>query len=101
MKNESTENPYENSKWKNLLAKNGLVNKSSINHIQKWKHLLEADENFMGGKKLRVTGKDLRSLDKGIFKLKILLTRLDLSPDYQSCLNYRLGKLAIISNVLN
>ena len=70
-----------------------IPKKPTNNHIHKWKHLLEVDENFYGGKKLRVTGKDLRSLDKDIFKLKIFLSRLDLSPDYQSCLNYRLGTL--------
>ena len=74
-------------------TKTFIPKKSRNNHIHKWKYLLEVDENFYGGKKLRVTGKDLRTLDKDIFKLKIFLTRLDLSPDYQSCLNYKLGTL--------
>jgi len=76
-----------------MATKSLIIKKPTNNHIHKWKHLLEADENFYGGKKLRVTGKDLSKLDKDIFRLKILLTRLDLSPDYQSCLNYRLGTL--------
>lgn len=60
---------------------------------QKWINLLESDEGYPNGKKLTIHGKDLRQLDQSIFKIDLLLTRLELSPDYQSCLSYRLEHL--------
>jgi Leucine-rich repeat (LRR) protein len=63
---------------------------SFTSNNQKWTNLLEADENFPNGKKLAIRGKDLKSIDQDIFKIDLLLTKLELSPDYQSCLNYKL-----------
>lgn len=60
------------------------------NH-NKWRNLIEADENYINGKKLSVRGKDLKTLDHGLFARDLHLTLLELSPDYQSCLNYKLG----------
>lgn len=70
------------------LAKNSLIN-------QKWIKLMETDENFRskGGKKLSLRGCDLKPIDPDLFKLDLMLTTLELSPDYRSCLSHKLDTL--------
>jgi Leucine-rich repeat (LRR) protein len=74
---------------KNKLATNAPINKSKSPFI------LENDENFKNGKRLLIRGKDLKQLNENIFKSNsdIFLTGLEISPDRQSCLDYRLEKL--------
>lgn len=75
---------------------------------QKWINLMEPDENFRqhttdlngstvtttttttGGKRLCLRGRDLKPIDPEIFKLDLMLTSLELSPDYRSCLSHKL-----------
>lgn len=62
---------------------------SYFNH--KWINLMEPDENFQNGKRLCIRGRDLKPIDPDIFKIDIMLTSLELSPDYRSCLSHKLN----------
>ena len=54
---------------------------------------MEPDCEHPNGKILKLHGKDLKDLDPGLFKIDLFLTKLELSPDYQSCLYYKLESL--------
>lgn len=69
-----------------FLYKNTYIN-------QKWISQLEPDDSYPNGKKLSIKGKDLKPLDQTLFKIDLLLTKLELSPDHQSCLVYKLENL--------
>ncbi|CAG5132711.1 unnamed protein product [Candidula unifasciata] len=77
---------------------------SSVRNIRL---LVETDDPmFYGQKKLKVRGRDLVHLSKDVFKLMDLEV-LDLSPERQSCLNYKLpmiprdiGKLHCLTTLL-
>lgn len=61
----------------------------------KYSFVVEKDENFKSGKKLLIRGKDLIKLNENSFKAnsELFLTSMELSPDRQSCLDYRLERL--------
>lgn len=69
-----------------------------LNH--KWINLMEPDEYFrydaitggslLVGKRLCLRGRDLKPIDPDIFKLDLMLTSLELSPDYRSCLSHKI-----------
>lgn len=72
---------------------------SSNKYVKSYENaLFHSNNNLNGlknGKKLIIRGKDLQYLDEDIFQLKSSsrLTCLELSPDRQACLNYKLDKL--------
>ena len=73
-----------NSSRLELLHRNNYYN-------QKWLNLMEPDAEHPNGKKLSIHGKDLKELDQTLFKIDLYLTKLELSPDYQSCIYYKLS----------
>jgi Leucine-rich repeat (LRR) protein len=87
----------DNAKFKRNISK---TNKNTdvekvFQSNSKYPFVLEKDENFKTGKKMLIRGKDLIKLNESSFKAnsEMFLTSMELSPDRQSCLDYRLERL--------
>ncbi|XP_072123482.1 uncharacterized protein [Mobula birostris] len=57
-----------------------------------WKYRIEDDAFNNGKKKLKLKGKELQSVPQEIFDLRELQV-LEMSPKWESCLNYRMGSV--------
>ncbi|XP_032875837.1 plant intracellular Ras-group-related LRR protein 7-like isoform X1 [Amblyraja radiata] len=68
-----------------LCSANGIVE----NH---WKSRIEGDSCNNGKKKLRLKGRELQSVPREIFDLSELQV-LEMSPKWESCLNYKMGSV--------
>jgi Leucine-rich repeat (LRR) protein len=75
--------------------------KKNLNN-QKWINLMVPDKHILNGKRLAIRGKNLTQLDTSIFTIDLCLTSLEISPDYQSCLYYKLERLpSLIGNLIH